>query len=306
MIPKYIIQLEKMPITRNGKINLKELKQYDISILETENYVAPETELQKLFCKIWEKLLGTKVGIENDVFELGADSLLAIKFKVEALAQNIDVSYADIFKYPTVRELSEANKITIAENLDNYDYTKINKVLEKNKISNVKGINNNINNNVLLLGSNGFVGMHILSEFIKLDKGNIYCIVRDKDNISARDRFLKALHFYFGETFDKYLDKRIIILKGDITKEYFGLDLNIYKEILEKVSIVVNSSANVRHYGNYKNFEDINIGLTQKAIEFCKENNKRLIQISTTSVCGNVEEKEYINFAENNLYIKSK
>ena len=36
------------------------------------------------------------------------------------------------------------------------------------------------NNNILLLGGNGFVGAHILNEFIKNDSGTAYCIIRNK------------------------------------------------------------------------------------------------------------------------------
>ena len=303
MVPKYIIKLDNMPITRNGKIDLKALKEYKIENIETSNYVAPENEMQKLFCDTWEKLLNTKVGITDDIFELGADSLLAIKFKVELLSHNVSVEYADIFKYPTVKELSEVNSITNTEQIDSYDYTEINKILEKNNIKNAKNVVTNKSNNVLLLGSNGFVGMHILYQFIKKDNGKIYCIVRDKNKLSARTRFLDALHFYFNNELDEFIDNRIIILKGDITKENFGLNTELYNDIVNNVSIVINSSANVKHYGNFKNFENINIGLTKKAIEFCENYNKRLIQISTTSVSGEINKNEHITFSENNLYI---
>ena len=134
----------------------------------------------------------------------------------------------------------------------------------------------------------------------------IYCIVRDKNKLSARTRFLDALHFYFESELDEFIDNRIIIIKGDITKENFGLSSELYDEIVNNVSIVINSSANVKHYGNFKNFEDINIGLTQKAIEFCEKYNKRLIQISSTSVCGEITSDKNITFSENNLYIGQK
>ena len=306
MVPKYIIQIKDMPITKNGKIDLKKLREYKILNNDTTNYVAPENEIQKLFCSTWEKLLNTKVGITDNIFELGADSLLAIKFKVEMLSNNVDVQYADIFKYPTIKELSEDNHISVPEQSDNYDYTTINEVLEKNNVKNYKKILTSKNNNVLLLGSNGFVGMHILYNFIKHDNGNIYCIVRDKNKLSARTRFLDALHFYFGNELDDFVDNRIIILKGDITKENFGLNTQFYDDIVNNVSVVINSSANVKHYGNFKNFENINIGLTQKAIEFCENYKKRLIQISSTSVCGSVNTDKNISFSETNLYIGQK
>ena len=303
MIPSHVVVLDAFPLTLNGKIDVKNLREYKITTSKKSSYVAPENELQKLFCDTWEKLLNTKVGINDDIFELGADSLLAIKFKVEMLSNNVNIEYADIFKYPTVKELSCANTITISEQAESYNYTEIDKILEKNNIKNCRNILTNKNNNVLLLGSNGFVGMHILYNFIKYDSGKIYCIVRDKNKLSARTRFLDALHFYFDNELDEFIDNRIIIFKGDITKEKFGLKTELYNDIVENVSIVINSSANVRHYGNFKNFEDINIGLTKKAIEFCEIYNKRLIQISSVSVSGENINNEIIGFSENNLYI---
>ncbi len=303
MVPKYMVQLDNMPITKNGKIDLKVLKEYKITNVATANYVAPENEIQKLFCETWEKLLNTKVGITDDIFELGADSLLAIKFKVELLSHKVNIEYADIFKYPTVKELSEAHNSTTTEQVDFYNYNAINKILEKNDIKYRKKLITNKTNNVLLLGSNGFVGMHILYQFLQKDNGKIYCIVRDKNKLSARTRFLDALHFYFQNTLDKFVDDRIIILKGDITKENFGLNMQLYEDIVEHISIVINSSANVKHYGNFKNFEDINIGLTKKAIAFCESYKKRLIQISSISVSGQIDKKEKMNFSEKNLYI---
>ena len=175
--------------------------------------------------------------------------------------------------------------------------------IEKNDVKNIKNPQKCTHNNILLLGSNGYVGMHILYDFIKNDTGNIYCIIRDKNKISAKTRFLNTLHFYFNNELDEFIDNRIIVLTGDITKENFGLNTETFNSITNKISILINSSANVRHYGNLKDFENINIDLTKKTIDFCKKYNKRLIHISSTSVCGNINNNENITFSENNLYI---
>ena len=107
MVPKYIVQLDELPMNNNGKVDKKALQQYKIDNKDEKTYVKPSNDTEKLFCKIWESLLNTKVGIDNDVFELGADSLFAIKFKTELLSHNIDLPYATIFKYTTVRQLAD-------------------------------------------------------------------------------------------------------------------------------------------------------------------------------------------------------
>lgn len=316
MVPNYIFQIDSIPITSNGKIDRKKLDEYKCEIIDNNTtYIEPETETQKLFCSIWEDILKTKVGIDNDLFELGADSLSAIKFKVEALNNNIDIPYADIFKYKTIRKLSERKSKTIESiPLESYDYTKINKLLKNNKLRLNYKITHSKNNNILLFGSNGFVGMHIINSFIKNDSGNIYCVMRDKNNNSALDRFINTLHFYFGNTLDAYINKRIFIIKGNITKENFDMSKNNFENIANNTSIVINAAANVKHYGNFDKFKNINIDSTINVINYCKKYNKRLLHLSTLSISGNmfldgpmplkdINKSEKIYFAENNLFI---
>ena len=316
MVPNYIFQIDSIPITSNGKIDRKKLDEYKCEIIDNNTtYIEPETETQKLFCSIWEDILKTKVGIDNDLFELGADSLSAIKFKVEALNNNIDIPYADIFKYKTIRKLSEKKSKAIESiPLESYDYTKINKLLKNNKLRLNYKIAHSKNNNVLLFGSNGFVGMHIINSFIKNDSGNIYCVMRDKNNNSSLDRFINTLHFYFGNALDSYINKRIFIIKGNITKENFDMSKNNFENIVNNTSIVINAAANVKHYGNFDKFKNINIDSTINVINYCKKYNKRLLHLSTLSISGNmfldgsiplkdINKSEKIYFAENNLFI---
>lgn len=305
MVPKYFIHLKELPMNSNGKIDVIQLKKMPIHI--TTNYVPPENEIQKLFCQILEKLLNTKVGIDDDIFELGLDSLLAIQFKIELMAHNINIFYNDIFKNKTVRKLSSLNSNNIeTTSLQNLQYSTCNKLLKKNKLPLPEPLNRSTHNNILLLGSNGFVGMHILHSFIINDTGKIYCIVRDKNGINYEQRFLNTLHFYFGNTLDTLINNRIFIIRGSILEDNFGLDLNTYNEIINNVDIVINSAARVKHYGDANVFKVINIGSTKKTIDFCKANNKKMLHISSLSISGNVLEynkNSQNNFSEQNLYI---
>lgn len=316
MVPKYIFQIESIPMTANGKVNRRILDEYKTTLTEENiTYIEPQTDIQKLFCHLWEEILKTKVGLDNDLFELGADSLSAIRFKVEALNHNIDVPYADIFKFKTVRNLSESHtEENVTTPLESFDYEKINVLIKKNKKQLKYKVDICHNNNVLLFGSNGFVGMHVIDSFIKNDKGTIYCIMRDKNGKGAENRFLEVLHFYFGETLDKFVGNRIIVLKGDITKENFGLSNRNYKLITTNISTIINAAANVKHFGNFDKFKSINIDAITKAIDFCKKYSKRLIHLSTLSISGNMfldgtisrdslKNHKKVYFAENNLFI---
>ena len=185
MIPSYFTVLDDFPYTPNGKINKKALP-VPKEILNGDsqrNYVAPKTDLEKSFVEIWENILNiSPIGITDNFFELGGDSILAMNLNIELRRINDSVTYADIFKFPTISALIK--KIT--SNNENYDfnymeknYDKYDELLKKEKIPSIFNLKHSNIGNVLLTGATGFLGAHILAEFINKEKGNIYCIVRE-------------------------------------------------------------------------------------------------------------------------------
>lgn len=78
MIPLFLIELEKMPLNQNGKLDRFALKAPDLSLFKKE-YTAPKSKLQKQLCTAFEKVLAVeKVGIDDDFFTLGGDSIRTI------------------------------------------------------------------------------------------------------------------------------------------------------------------------------------------------------------------------------------
>ena len=106
-------------------------------------------------------------------------------------------------------------------------------------------------------------------------------------------RFFIAIHFRYITPKDKHE-----ILKGDITYDNFGIDYTTLNEILNNINIVINSSAVVKHYGDYNIFKLINIDGTKNIINFCRRFHKKLLHLSTLSVSGNMSIEE--NISNNN------
>ena len=106
MMPSFFVHIDEMPVTPGGKIDKKALPLPEVTVNNT-NYVEPVTAVQKALCEIFEKALGIeRAGIDDNFFEIGGSSLTASKVAVMCLSKNISIVYADIFKYPTVRELA--------------------------------------------------------------------------------------------------------------------------------------------------------------------------------------------------------
>ncbi|OIN83718.1 non-ribosomal peptide synthetase [Francisella sp. TX07-6608] len=108
MIPSFYMRLESFPLTINGKLDRKALPDCDISNIK-EEYIAPTTELQQKMCQIWQEVLKIdKVGITDNFFNIGGNSILSIQaaYKMTKIFDT-EISIADIFRYKTVANILE-------------------------------------------------------------------------------------------------------------------------------------------------------------------------------------------------------
>jgi len=306
MVPSYYIPLKQFPHTQNGKIDKGALPlPTEIMDIHKDDYVAPKTQMQKQIATIWKKILKTKpIGITDNFFELGGDSLLAMNLSVELLNISKKISYQDIYRYPTISELEEKIRTNNNELLfDKIESLSENYVEILKNTTKLKKFKTYHPSNILLTGSTGYLGIHILEQFIRKEKGNIYCIVREGKSVTAKTKLYQKLNYYFGNKYDDLLDKRIIVITGDITKPAFGLNQNEILDLANSIDLVINSAASVAHFGDYKQFYDTNVKSVKHITDFCKSFNKKLYHISTLSVSGMKLDNSYPAFKKKNNII---
>lgn len=111
MIPAAFVLLQEFPITPNGKIDRKALPAPDVTPnLYEEHYRPPTTDVQRDLALIWEELLHiTPVGIDDNFFNLGGDSLLAAQL-IATIEERFGVviPVTTLFAQPTVAQLGAA------------------------------------------------------------------------------------------------------------------------------------------------------------------------------------------------------
>ncbi|CAM4849840.1 unnamed protein product, partial [Rotaria magnacalcarata] len=111
MIPNRLMRIEKIPVTINGKLDAKALPEIDFSVDDT-NYCAPRNELEVKLCEMWSNILGVeKVGITDDFFRLGGDSIGSLQM-VGRVRQDhaLKITVKDIFMFKTIEKLYD-NKL---------------------------------------------------------------------------------------------------------------------------------------------------------------------------------------------------
>jgi thioesterase domain-containing protein/acyl carrier protein len=109
MVPAYFYILEEMPLLPNGKINKKELINFEIQKTGNENriIVKPASNYEDVLYTIWKKILGIEIiSTEDNFFELGGHSILAAQmFNEFENATGIKIPLAALFKFQTIKEI---------------------------------------------------------------------------------------------------------------------------------------------------------------------------------------------------------
>jgi fengycin family lipopeptide synthetase D len=116
MIPSYFMQLEKIPLTPNGKMDRRALPKPELK--GSESYTAPKDEIETKLVKIWSEVLGrdelhssqlqTSIGMDDNFFQLGGHSLKAtiLVSKIHKVF-DVKVPLVEIFKMPRIKELAK-------------------------------------------------------------------------------------------------------------------------------------------------------------------------------------------------------
>jgi len=108
MIPSWFVQLDKIPLTPNGKVDYDALPGPDTQRPGLDQqFTPPCNETQRLLTEIWAQVLGLeRVGIHDDFFELGGDSITNIQIIARANRLGIKLNPEQLFKYSTIDKLS--------------------------------------------------------------------------------------------------------------------------------------------------------------------------------------------------------
>ncbi|MCH6257183.1 amino acid adenylation domain-containing protein [Puniceicoccaceae bacterium K14] len=108
MIPGWFMELEKIPLTANGKVNRLELPEPNSETTGGErDYVRPKDGLESFIAGLWADVLNLdRVGSNEDFFELGGDSIKSIQISTRANESGVNFSPALVFEFRNVKEFA--------------------------------------------------------------------------------------------------------------------------------------------------------------------------------------------------------
>ncbi len=118
MVPSIFHTLTALPLSGNGKLDRRALPAPVWQQVAQAGHVPPRTETESVLATIWADLLGVeRVGVTDDFFELGGDSILSIQVASRARQAGFTMSPREVFEHTTVAALATAVGIVAAEPL---------------------------------------------------------------------------------------------------------------------------------------------------------------------------------------------
>jgi len=344
MIPAYSFPIQTLPLTTSGKINRKALNELAQSkesegLVSDKTYSPPQNEIEEKLIQVWQEILQVDhIGRDHDFFEIGGNSIKAIQV-VSRLSTDYGITVSQLFKTPTparLAPLAAAQKGKLTDRIEqlkqqfttpqkpNNDkqlqltayYSAYKEKLNQDPLWQLDLIKEKSHKNVLLTGAAGYLGAHLLWEFLTHTQATLYLPLRAANHTEARERIQRKLTFYFGANIKKDYWNRIKLLPGDMSQDNFGLSSAQYEALSKSVDMILHAAGNVKHYGKQEDFNRDNIAAVEQLLKFAQHNQKPEIHyISTTGLSHNSNNgqgplfTEYTQIQEqqyNNLYLDSK
>ncbi|HEU4562389.1 MAG TPA: amino acid adenylation domain-containing protein, partial [Longimicrobium sp.] len=111
MVPAAFVALDALPLTENGKLDRRALPAPEdaAAAVAAGSYVAPGTAAEAELAEVWHEVLGVeRVGIDDNYFALGGDSIRGVRLVAAARRRGLSLSIPQIYRHQTVRGLAAA------------------------------------------------------------------------------------------------------------------------------------------------------------------------------------------------------
>ncbi|HLL46785.1 MAG TPA: amino acid adenylation domain-containing protein, partial [Longimicrobiaceae bacterium] len=107
MVPAAFVLLDRLPLTENGKLDRRALPPPEEAAVAAEGYAAPRSRGEEELVQVWREVLGVeRVGIDDNYFSLGGDSIRSVRLVAAARRRGLSLSIPQLYRHQTVRTLA--------------------------------------------------------------------------------------------------------------------------------------------------------------------------------------------------------
>jgi thioester reductase-like protein len=306
MVPAHFVILPELPRLPNGKVDRKRLPAVGDADRAQARYVPPGTPVQRRIAEIWSDLLGLpKIGIEDNFFAIGGDSLSAVQMVAKVREEfGRPISLRGLFERPTIAELAAG----VTDGNDR----------QVTRVGDVRSVRPEIlltdaelpadvvpepdalapadppYESVLLTGATGFVGAFLLSELLERSDAVVHVLVRVDDGVDGAARRARENLAHYGLWRDEY-GKRIVGVPADLGRPYFGMSPSAYRRLAGDVEMIVHNGSWSSFVLPYHQLKPVNVFGTMEILRLaCRTRVKPVHYVSSLAALpGHLDIKEF-------------
>jgi amino acid adenylation domain-containing protein/thioester reductase-like protein len=322
MVPAHIVVLEEFPLTSSGKLDRNALP---APVFAATPFREPQTQTERIIAGVFSGVLEIeRVGLDDDFFALGGDSISAMRL-ITAInaALDTDLAVRSVFEAPSIRSLNQqlaeterkpgANRPSFgsvhgrdAKEVHAADLT-LDKFIDATTLAaapTLPGPSAEVRT-VLLTGATGFLGRYLVLEWLErmeLFDGKLICLVRAKSDNAARQRLEKT--FDSGDPqlllhFQELAADRLQVIAGDKSEADLGLDERTWQRLADTVDLIVDSAALVNAILPYSELFGPNVVGTAELVRIALTTKiKPYIYVSTGDVGRQIERSAFTEDAD--------
>ncbi len=277
MVPSGFVILDALPLTPNCKVDRKALPAPHLSQSMSEaEFVAPRTEVEAELSQIWTQVLRvTQVGVDDDFFELGGHSLLTAQLlSLVRERWSVELPLSALFESPTVAGLAKAiaSASLPEEELEDgiIAHLQADAILEPTITPQTAYLDAaKLPQQIFLTGATGFLGAFLLQDLLQETPATVYCLVRAANLEDAKQKLRNNLKLYLLP--DLTLDKRVVVVLGDLGLPRFGLSEQQFAELAASVDVIYHNGAFVNLIYPYSALRSVNVLGTQEILKLASQ-----------------------------------
>ncbi|MFI6757662.1 amino acid adenylation domain-containing protein [Micromonospora sp. NPDC050417] len=285
LLPAHLVFLPELPLNAHGKLDQAALP---APVEETSgaDHVPPRTATERALAAIWAGMLDReRVGARDNFFDLGGHSLLA-----GPLAARI---HADLGVDLPLRALFETADLTgLARRVDQARAGDTGRRLDPDRVRDDARLPDDIADRlpagrptttpetVLVTGATGFLGAHLLADWLDHSRAELHCLVRAGSPQAATDRVRDNLTRY-GLWRDEYAS-RLVGVPGDLGEPALGLNRRDFEVLADRTDLVLHNGGLVNFLMPYESLRPANVTGTVEVLRLAATGRPTAVQLVST------------------------
>ncbi len=294
MVPRHLMLMDAMPVSANGKIDYRALPEISMDPESGgHDLVLPRNATEQTIFDAWSRVIaGCEIGVTDNFFDLGGDSILATQLvrELNAVLPAFNLEMHELFESLTIESLAALYQARVQEGGDaqcpdtaHRDEADADAMLadvqaaiegfadiDFNRPEPDHAVSAFAPEAVLLTGATGWIGAHVLFELLSLTRAKVFCLVRRCGTPGSAVAPIEAMQRH-GLGVEPSWHERVELVYGDLARPQLGMEQADWQDLAELVDAIYHLGASLNVMVDYATHRNVNVDPVVPLVQLAAE-----------------------------------